>query len=188
MRRIVSMAYMSLDGLIELMEHWHFDYIDDEVTKLVSDQLATSDALLMGRRTYEGFAETWPSATGDIADKINSMKKYVASTTLETADWTNSVVIKGDLAEEVGRIKQEPGQDILMYGFGPVAQTLVRHGLLDELHLGVHPVLAGTGGLSEMLFREGNAARLELIGTRPLGSGVVILSYRPAVPERQADG
>lgn len=179
MRRIVNITHMSLDGLIELMEHWHFDYVDGELTRHFSDQLAASDALLMGRRTYEGFAESWPSRTGEIADKINGMKKYVASTTMETAEWTNSVVIRSELAEAVTTIKQEPGEDILMYGFGPVAQTLIEHGLLDELHLGVNPVLAGTGGLSEMLFREGNAARLELTGTHALGSGVVILSYRP---------
>lgn len=180
MRRIMNITYMSLDGLTEQMEHWHYDLIDDELTKHGSDLLATCDALVLGRKTFEGFAETWPSETSDIADKLNSMKKYVASTTLQTADqWTNSTLIKGDLVEEIAKIKQEPGQNIMMYGFGPVARTLVQHGLLDELHLGVHPVLAGRGELSEMLFHQGTTAKLELIGTHALASGVIFLTYRP---------
>ena len=179
MRRVINSTYVSLDGLIELLDHWHFDYLDDASNKVEWDQLVTSDALLMGRRTYEGFAEVWPSRDGDFADKINGMTKYVASTTLKRPDWANSVVIDGDLAEEVAKLKRQPGQDILMYGFGPVAQTLLQHGLLDEIRLWVHPVFVGAGGPSDMLFREGNSARLRLAGTRPLASGVVVLSYHP---------
>ena len=185
MRRIVSFTNMSLDGLIELMEEWHFDYIDDETTKIAEQQLSTCDALILGRRTYDAFAETWPARTGAIAEKLNSMKKYVASTTLDKADWNNSTLIRGNLVEEVAKIKQQPGQDILMYGFGPVAQTLLQHGLFDDLHVAVHPVLTGVGGLGEMLFRPGNAARLELTGTHALASGVVVLSYR-ATPATSA--
>jgi dihydrofolate reductase len=170
---------MSLDGLIETITEWHFDYVDDELNALTAAQLATSDALILGRRTYEGFAEAWPSATGEVADKFNSMRKYVVSSTLESADWTNTTVIRGDVAAEIARIKEEPGQDILMYGFGPVAETLLKHGLLDEIQVGINPLLTGAGGLDEMLFRPGNAAKLELLGTRALGSGIVILSYRP---------
>lgn len=179
MRRIVSITHMSLDGLIETITQWHFDYVDDELNALTAAQLATSDALILGRRTYEGFAEAWPTATGKVADKINNMRKYVVSGTLESAEWTNTTVIRGDVAAEVARIKAEPGDDILMYGFGPVAETLLRHGLLDEIQIGINPLLTGSGGLDEMLFRPGNAAKLELVGTRPLKSGIVILSYRP---------
>jgi dihydrofolate reductase len=180
MRRIINSTYVSLDGLIEHLERWHFEYRDDATNKFDWDQLAASDALLMGRRTYEGFAEAWPSQTGEFADKINSMQKYVASTTLAQADWTNAVVIKGDLVEAVSKLKQRPGQDILMYGFGPVAHTLLQHGLLDEVRLWLHPVFVGMGGPSDLLFRGGNTSRMKLVATKTLGSGIVILSYKPA--------
>jgi dihydrofolate reductase len=180
MRRIINSTYVSLDGVIEHPEQWQFDYLDDTTNQFESDQVAASDALLMGRRTYQGFAEAWPSQTGPFADKINTMAKYVASTTLQQADWANTTIIAGDLVQEVAKLKQQPGQDIMMYGFGPVAQTLLAHGLLDELRLWVHPVFVGTGSPSDLLFRQGNSARMTLVDTKPLGLGVVILSYRPA--------
>jgi dihydrofolate reductase len=186
MRQIINSTYVSLDGLTERLEEWHFEYLDDDATKFSWEQLAASDALLMGRLTYEGFAEVWPSQTGDFADKINNMRKYVASTTLEKADWNNSVVIKGDLVEGVTRIKQQPGQDILMYGFGPVAQTLLEHRLLDEVRLWLHPVFVGTGNLSDLLFREGKTVRMKLIAVRTFGPGLLVLSYQPA--EKDAGG
>ena len=180
MRQIINSTYVSLDGLIEQLERWHFGYLDDSSNQFEWGQLQAADALLMGRRTYEGFAETWPSQTGEFADQINTMPKYVASTTLQQADWANTTVIRGDLVQAVAKLKQQPGKDILMYGFGPVAQTLLAHGLLDEVRLWVFPVFVGTGSLSNLLFRQGNAARMALVDTKPLPSGVVILSYRPA--------
>jgi dihydrofolate reductase len=179
MRRIINSTYVTLDGLTEHLERWHFDYIDDDATAFTSELLSKSDALLMGRRTYESFAEAWPPRSGELADKINAMTKYVASSTLEKADWRNSTILDGDLAEAVAKLKQEPGQDILMYGFGPVAETLLKHNLLDELHVWVHPVFAGVGTTGDTLLRDGNSARFELAGTRAFGSGVVVLTYRP---------
>jgi dihydrofolate reductase len=179
MRRIINSTYVTLDGLIEHLERWHFDYIDDDSNAFTSELLARSDALLMGRLTYESFAEVWPPRSGEVADKINAMRKHVASTTLETADWNNSTVIQGDVADAVADLKRQPGQDILMYGYGPVARTLVQHGLLDELHLWVHPVFDGTGSLGDTLLSEGHSARFQFAGTRTFGSGVVILSYQP---------
>jgi dihydrofolate reductase len=179
MRRIINSTYVSLDGVTQHLERWHFEYIDDDATAFTSELLSNSDALLMGRRTYESFAEAWPPRSGEVADKINAMTKYVASSTLEKADWRNSTVIEGDLGETVAKLKQGPGQDILMYGFGPVAETLLKRGLLDELHLWVHPVFAGVGGVDDTLLRDGNSTRFELAGTRTFGSGVVVLSYRP---------
>jgi dihydrofolate reductase len=175
----VNSTYVSLDGVIEHLQQWHFDYIDDAATKLAWDQLAASDALLMGRVSYEGHLEAWPSRTGDFADKINSMKKYVVSATLDEAEWNNTDVIKGDLAEEVASIKRQPGADILMYGFGPVADTLLQHGLLDELCLWIHPVLAGVGEPRDLLFRRRDASKLKLLDNQTLDSGVVILTYQP---------
>jgi dihydrofolate reductase len=183
MRRIINSTYVSLDGLIEHLERWHFDYLDDASNQFEWEQLAASDALLMGRRTYEGFAEVWPSQTGEFADKLNAMPKYVASTTLTTADaWNNASVLDGDLVQEMTRIRQQPGGDILMYGFGPVAQTLLANGLLDEVRLWFFPVFVGFGGPGDLLFREGNSARMTLVDTRTFGSGVVVHFYRPAVP------
>jgi dihydrofolate reductase len=132
--------------------------------------------MLMGRHTYEVYAGAWPEREGPYPDKINSMPKYVASTTLNRADWHNTTVISGDLVTEVANLKRQDG-DILMHGFGPVANTLIASGLLDVLHLWVHPHFAGVGGPGDLLFNEGNSARLELIGTRVLRSGVVLLSY-----------
>jgi dihydrofolate reductase len=180
MRRVVNSTYVSLDGLIEHLERWHFDYLDDDSNAFEWEQLAASDALLLGRRTYEGFAETWPTQSGGFADKINAMTKYVASTTLDHGDWANTTVLGGDLVEEVAKLKQQPGGDILMYGFGPVAQTLLANGLLDEVRLWLFPVFVGVGGPADLLFREGNAARMTLVGTRTFASGVVVHSYRPA--------
>lgn len=177
MGKIVNSTFVSIDGVINHMEVWHFAYIDDEPDQIALDQLAASEALLMGRHTYEAYAGAWPQREGEYADKINSVRKYVASTTLDKADWNNTTVLNGDLVAEVARLKKQGG-DILMHGFGPVANTLITNGLLDELHLWVHPHFAGVGGPGDLLLNEGNAARLELIGTRPLKSGVVLLSYR----------
>lgn len=179
MRRIINSTYVSLDGVIEHLEQWHFDYLDDAANDFGWEQLSAADALLMGRLTYEGFAEVWPDRSGEReADKINSMRKHVASTTLDDVDWNESLLIEGDLAQEAARIKDEPGGDILMYGFGPVAATLIDHGLLDELRLWVHPVLAGVGEPSDLLFRAGTSAKLTPLDVRRFDTGLIILSYR----------
>ncbi len=181
MRRIINSTYVSLDGVIELLDRWHFGYIDTTFDQAAWDLLSTCDALLMGRRTYESFARAWPSQSGKYADRINGMKKYVASSTLAEADWTNSTVIKGDLVEQVITIKQRPGQDILMFGFGPVARALLQSDLLDEIRLWIHPVFVGAGIPTDLLFREGTSSRMRLVDTRTTGSGIVILAYRPSV-------
>jgi dihydrofolate reductase len=173
---------MSLDGLIERMELWHFDYLDDEATQIQMEDIQAADAVLMGRGTYDVFAKAWPTRTGnEMADRFNSMAKYVASTTLTDPEWNNTTVIDSDLVETIAKLKTQPGQDIIMYGFGPVAQTLLENGLLDEIKLWVHPILVGTGNLSDMLFSEGSASKLNLVGNRALGSGVVVLTYHPVI-------
>jgi dihydrofolate reductase len=178
MGRIVNSTFVSLDGVINHMEAWHFAYIDDESIQIATEQLFASDALLMGRHAYEVYADAWPGREGEYADRINSLRKYVASTTLKEATWANTTVIRSGLVEEVARLKQQEGGDILMHGFGPVARTLLAHDLLDELHLWVHPAFAGVGTTDDMLFSEGNNAKFELLGTRTLKSGIVLLSYR----------
>ena len=150
MRKIVNSTYLSLDGDQENLDQWHFDYWSDDLAAYAHDLLFSSDALLMGRLTYEGFAPAWTSRAGqdDFADRMNDIKKYVVSSTLDQADWNNTTVIHPKNAvDEISRLKQQPGMDILMYGFGPVATTLVQHGLLDQVRFWVHPVLAGGGTL-----------------------------------------
>jgi dihydrofolate reductase len=132
----------------------------------------------MGRRTYEGFAPVWPTRSGDPAsDHINSMRKYVVSSTLRDPEWTNTTVIDGDPVEAIARLKQEPGQDMVQYGFGQLSHALMGHGLLDELRLWFHPLFVGKGGPDDLIYRDGPLTMFELRDTTPLKSGIVILSY-----------
>ncbi len=178
MRTVSSQTFVSLDGVINHMEAWHFDYIDDETSEITLEQLQASDTMLMGRETYESYAAAWPGRDGEYPDLINSMQKYVASTTLKDPEWNNTEVIAEDIPGRVAALKEQPGKDILMHGFGPVANTLLQHGLLDELHLWVHPVLAGVGGPGDLLLKQGTNVAFDLTDSRALKSGVVLLSYR----------
>ncbi len=150
-----------------------------EGDKFKLDEVMQSDSLLLGRVTYEGFAEAWPSRTGDFADKFNSMPKYVVSTTLEEAAWNNSTLIKDEVAAQVAKLKQEGTGDILVNGSAQLVRTLMKHDLVDEYRLMVFPVVLGSG---KRLFTDGLArTELRLAEAKPVGSdGVVILTYRPA--------
>ncbi len=180
MRKIVNSTFVSLDGVINHMDRWHFDFIDDESDALALDQLRESDALLLGRHTYDVYASSWPGRDGEFADRINAIAKYLASTTIQTADWTNTTIIRGDLVDEVTKLKDEDGKNILMHGYGPVAKTLICNGLLDELCLWVHPVLAGVGTTADMIWGEDVHARLVLEDVKTLTSGIVMLTYLTA--------
>jgi dihydrofolate reductase len=184
MRRLVVAVYATLDGVIDgegnaAIERWQLPFVDEEFDRRVQEQVYSSDALLLGRKTYQGFAETWPNVTDEqgIADRLNSLPKYVASTTLtEPLAW-NATLLKGDVTEAVSDLKQQPGGDILMFGCGDLAYTLTRHGLVDEVQVWVHPVAVGPG---VRLFHDaGDLTALRLTGTSTLDSGVVVLSYRP---------
>jgi dihydrofolate reductase len=177
-RKVIESTLVSLDGVIGDPQVWADEYFDDEATALAQQQLLVSDAMLMGRRTYEMFASMWPASTGAYADRINGIRKYVFSSTLQTAEWSNSTIISGDVPAAVGELKQQDGQDLVMYGHGPLGQTLLEHQLLDELRLWVHPLLVGRG---TTLFREGANATLELVTAETLQTGVVILTYQPTV-------
>jgi len=177
MGKIVNSTFVSLDGVINHMDKWHFDFIDAESDAFALHQLQASDAMLMGRRTYDIYAGAWPGRDGEYADRINAISKYVASTTLTAPAWANTTVLGGDLVEEATKLKN--GHAILMHGYGQVAKTLVRHGLLDELYLWVHPKLAGIGGPDDLLLAESLNTRLALLDVKTLASGVVILAYRP---------
>ncbi len=181
MRRIINSTFVSLDGVINHMDRWHFEFIDDETEAVARQQLDSCDALLMGRNTYEAYAEVWPVLDGALADRINEVTKYVASTTLVNPTWANTTVLRGDLSTEVTKLKHGPGEDILMHGYGPVAKALQCDGLLDELCLWVHPKLAGVGTIDDMVFSEGLNKRLEFVDATALASGVVLLTYRAEV-------
>lgn len=178
MGKIVNSTFVSLDGVINHMDRWHFDFVDDESNAIALQQLRESNAMLMGRYTYDIYAGTWPGRDGDYADRINAMPKYVVSNTLKTASWANTTILAGDWIEAVTRLKQDPDLDLLMHGYGPVAKTLMRHGLLDQLFLWVHPMLAGVGAGNDLLLSEGLNQRLTLLDVHRLASGVVLLSYQ----------
>lgn len=178
MGRVISSTFISLDGVINHMDKWHFDFVDDETNAIAMEQLQACDSLLMGRNTYDIYAASWPGRDGELADRINTMRKYVASTTLTSADWANTTVIGSDLVESVAKLREQPG-DVLMHGYGPVARTLLANGLLDELFLWVHPHLAGVGSTDDMLWTDGLNQRLRLLDSHTLKSGLITLSYQP---------
>lgn len=179
MRKIINSTYVSLDGDIEKLDQWSFDYWSDDLDRYATGLLFGADALLMGRDTYVNFAPAWSGRAGAdaFADRMNAIDKYVVSSTLTGGDWGTTTVIPQDKAvEEITALKERPGGDILMYGFGPVAKTLLSHDLLDEIHFWVHPVIAGGGTLAADGFRH----RLRHTGTQTLDTGVVVLTYTRA--------
>lgn len=180
MRKLIESTFMTLDGVIESPQEWSPPYWDDEHASYASALLFSADALLLGRVTYEGFVQAWPSRTGDYADRINGLPKYVASRTLEDLTW-NATIIRGELSEAVAELKRQPGEAILKFGTGDVDRTLLEHRLVDEYHLWVFPVLAGTG---TRLFPGVELTHLELVETTRFASGIVVLTYTPAQRER----
>lgn len=180
MRKIVNSTYVSLDGVQDNPQDWTWDYFNEESGVLANELLNASDTLLMGRRTYEGFAEAWSARAGQdaFADRINSMTKYVATTTLDKLDWTNSHIIEGDVVAEVAKIKEQEGQNILMYGYGPIARALTANGLLDELRLWVHPVIVGRFGPEGLLYNEGSTGKFQLTDVKTFATGVSVLTLR----------
>jgi dihydrofolate reductase len=188
MARIVVTEFVSLDGVMEApgggedFEHagWTFEIErGEEGDKFKLDEALEADALLLGRKTYEGFAAAWPSREGDeFADKFNSMPKYVVSSTLENPEWNNSTVLEGDVAEAVRKLKQEEEGDIVVHGSAQLVQALIENDLVDELRLMVFPVVLGTG---KRLFGETSGKKsLALADSKTVGAGVTILIYRPA--------
>jgi dihydrofolate reductase len=190
MGRIVVTEFMSLDGVVEDpggaedYKHggWSFEFDrGDEGDKFKLDEASESDALLLGRVTYEGFADAWPSREGEFADKFNQMPKYVVSSTLSDPEWTNSTVIDGDLPGEIARLKEQIDGDIVVHGSPTLAQALIENDLVDELRLMVFPVVLGDG---KRLFGETSDKKtLTLADSQVVGDGVSILVYRPAQAE-----
>ena len=176
MRRVIESTLLSLDGVIGTPHVWASERFDDEARAVALEQLRNSDAMLMGRHTYEIFSNMWPAQQGPYADAINTIPKYVFSSTLTEAHWSNSQIVRSDPAREIANLKQQDGRDLILYGHGPLGAVLLEQHLLDELQFAIHPVFVGAGA---SLFREGATATFELTATSTYGSGVVVLTYRP---------
>jgi dihydrofolate reductase len=177
MAKIVASMFVSLDGVIENPD-WTFQFTCEESQKYKFDELFGCSALLLGRRTYQGFAASWPSmqGTGAYGERMNSLPKFVVSATLSEVEW-NASLLTGDLTEAVSRLKRQPGQEILIFGSGELVHSLMSLNLIDEYRLMVFPVVVGRG---KRLFRGGSEMKvLKLIETRTFSSGVVVLTYRP---------
>jgi dihydrofolate reductase len=189
MRKVVASIFVTVDGVMEDpggaegfdLGGWSFKYggRSDDDMQHASDLMRASDALLLGRVTYEGFAKAWPGMKdgGWYADRMNSLPKYVVSSTLDKAEWNNSTIIKGDVAKEVARLKEQPGQNLLIFGSGELVNGLLRHGLIDEIRLLVHPVVLGRG---KRLFADGSPVGLTAADAKVFGSGIVLLVLKPA--------
>jgi dihydrofolate reductase len=191
MARIVVTEFVSLDGVMEApgggeeFEHGGWTFAIDrgaEGDRFKLEETLGAEALLLGRRTYEGFAAAWPGMEGEFADKFNSMPKYVVSSTLTDPEWSNSTVLAGDVAEEVARLRADAGGDILVNGSAQLVQALVEHELVDELRLMVFPVILGSG---KRLFGDSDHKRSwRLTDSQTVGDGVTILIYEPVEARR----
>ena len=186
MGKIVISENVSLDGVIEdpagvegfRLGGWFFETDrGEDGERFTLDKALGTEALLLGRRSYEFFAATWPSRGGELADKLNSQPKYVVSSTLEDPDWNNSAVLKGDVVDEVSKLKQELNGEIVVLGSPQLARTLLEHDLVDELRLMVYPVVLGAGA---RLFGETSDKKpMCLVDTQTVGDGIAILTYEP---------
>jgi dihydrofolate reductase len=185
--RIIVTEFVSVDGVMEdpggaeSFRHggWSFQFDrGEEGNRFKLDEALSSAALLLGRVTYEGFAAAWPSREGEFAEKFNTMPKFVVSSTLERPEWSNSTVLKGDVAEEVAKLRQEQDGDIVVHGSAQLVQALIEQDLVDELRLMVFPVVLGAG---KRVFGETSDKKaLRLVDSKVVGDGVAILVYEPA--------
>jgi dihydrofolate reductase len=193
MARIVLSEFLTLDGVMQApggededrsggFEHGGWQDFDDDVGRAVDQAMAKTDALLLGRRTYEIFAGYWPTVTHEPAEQLNSLPKYVVSTTLEEPlAWSNSTLIKDDVPNQLAKLKELPLRDVLVFGSGGLAQTLMRHELVDEYRLMIHPIVLGSG---MRLFREGSPkTQLKLVHSETSTTGTMINIYKPAPKE-----
>ncbi len=185
MRKVIASEFVSLDGVME-DPSWTFQFMDEDRDAFKFDELSAADALLLGRVTYEGFAAAWPQMaeqTGEYGAWMNGYPKHVVSTTLEEPLEWNATLIKGDIAEGVAALKEQPGKDILVFGSADLVNTLAQHDLIDEYRLMVFPVVVGKG---KRLFREGlDMKAMRLVDTTIFDSGTIVLTYRPA--ERESE-
>jgi dihydrofolate reductase len=181
-RKIVAGLFISLDGVYEAPEQWHFPYFNDEMGQAVGAEMAARDTMLLGRVTWQEFAGFWPDKTAaeiDFAPQMNDTPKLVASSTLtDVSAWQNSTLLKGDLKTELTRLKQQPGKNIAVVGSGNLVRSLLHDGLLDELRLLVHPIVVGHG--KRLFDGETGQVPLQLVDSKTFSNGVLYLTYAPA--------
>jgi dihydrofolate reductase len=182
MRKVVASEFVSLDGVVESPDKWHFPYFNDQMGDAIGAAMATSDAMLMGRVLYEEWVAFWPKQDPDenpVAARMNGVRKYVVSRTLEEPlAWQNSTLIGDNVAEEISRLKEQPGKDISISGSPTLVRSLLEEDLLDELRLMVHPIIVGSG---KRLFEEGGDQKaLQLVDSKTFSTGVLYLTYQPA--------
>jgi dihydrofolate reductase len=185
MRKLVASLFMSLDGVVQgpgpgddfELAGWTMPYWDDDIGAFIQAGMMASDALLLGRATYQGFASAFGSDTSPDAQFMNSVRKYVVSTTLREATWNNSSLINGNVVEEIASLKQQPGRDIAISGSGTLVQSLLPHKLIDELNLLIYPVVLGRG---KRLFEDASNLGFKLTHSQASGSGVLLLTYQVA--------
>lgn len=179
MRKLIVSEFISLDGVIEAPQNWHFPFVTDDMQQEVMKGINEPEAFLYGRRTYEEFAGFWPTVEdggSGLANKLNSAPKYVVSTTLDKADWNNTTIIKSNVVDEIRKLKQQGDGMIGLTGSATLIESLLDAGLIDEYQLFVHPVVVGSG---KRLFKEGSKATLKLVGSKPFQGGVILLRYQP---------
>ena len=178
MRKVVAGLFISLDGVTESPDKWQFDHFDEDMMANMGTHIAAEDTILLGRVTYEEWAPYWPTSTDEpYASHINNTPKYVVSTTLDKVEWKNSTLIKANLAQEIAKLKQQPGKNIGVAGSPTLVRSLLQNDLLDELTLMIHPVVVGSG---KRLFKDrGDLKRLKLVDSKTTRTGVVILIYQP---------
>jgi dihydrofolate reductase len=179
-RSVVAVELVSLDGVMESPQEWAFPYSNEEMEAANAEGMAASDAMLLGRATYQDLAAFWPHQPGGtpMVDYINSVRKFVVSTTLQEVGWNNSTLIKDNALENIAELKRQPGKDITIIGSAVLVRSLLGAGLLDELRLMVHPLVLGGG---KRLFEDGGEQEtLELASSETFGTGVVSLAYRPS--------
>jgi dihydrofolate reductase len=182
-RKVIVSENLTLDGIMEAPEKWAFQYQGDDIAEVNKAQMLASDALLLGRVTYEVFAGYWPLQTNDetgIADYLNRTPKFVVSSTLKKVEWSNTTIIQENLAKEVTNLKQQIGKDIVVTGSATLIQSLMQDDLIDEYRLWVHPIVLGDG---KRLFQDGSDTKLKLVDTKTFSSGVVLLRYQPVKGE-----
>jgi dihydrofolate reductase len=177
MRKLIVSEFVTLDGVMQSPESWVFAFHDEQTGQYKTGEMHEVDALLLGRATYDIFAASWPNLTGELADQMNSVAKYVVCTAPENLSWHNSQTLTGDVVPATAALKSQPGRNILIAGSGMLVQTLLQHALIDEYRLLLCPLTLGTG---QRLFTPDASARLALAETRAFATGAVLLRYTAA--------
>ena len=180
MRQLINSTFITLDGVVEEPHLWPplKSGTSGEGDTIQTDLLTTCDIVLMGRRTYDSFASTWPNRSGDAySDRINTMRKVVVSTTLTDPQWKNTEVIANNAVDRVRDLKDEDGGHIIQYGFGDVSRLLLDHGLIDQLQLWIHPQLVGPDDVNDLLYRPGTTATFDLVDSKVLSNGIIQAIY-----------